>query len=116
KFWAGFDYTSYDAAAASMVGRAEAAAYRGPDRLALAPGDDPPMASVEGASASYFHVLGLRPALRRFYSNEEDALESPTAVAVVSDAFWRRELNGDIHALGRTIKLGTRPYTVIGVT
>ena len=73
------------------------------------------MASVEGASASYFRVLGLRPALGRFYTTEEDALESPAPVAVVSDAFWRRELDGDHRAIGRTIKLGTKPYTVIGV-
>ncbi len=116
QFWPGFDYTSYEAAAASMAGRAEAAVYRGPDRIALAPGDDPPMASVEGASASYFRVLGLRPALGRFYTTEEDALESSAPVAVVSDAFWKRELDGDTRAIGRTIKLGAKPYTVIGVT
>jgi predicted permease len=116
KFWAGFDYASYEAAVASMTGKADMATYRGPDRVALALGDDPPMASVEGASASYFRVLGLRPALGRFYTTEEDALESPVPVAVVSDAFWRRELDGDTHAIGRTIKLGTKPYTVIGVT
>jgi predicted permease len=116
KFWAGFDYTSYEAAVASMSGRAEMAVYRGPDRVALALGDDPPTASVEGASASYFRVLGLRPALGRFYTTEEDALESSAPVAVVSDAFWKRELDGDTRAIGRTIKLGTKTYTVIGVT
>ncbi|HEY2162766.1 MAG TPA: ABC transporter permease, partial [Gemmatimonadaceae bacterium] len=41
---------------------------------------------------------------------------SAAAVAVVSDAFWRRELDGDIRAIGRTIKLGTKSYTVIGLT
>ena len=95
---------------ASMSGRAEMAVYRGPDRIALAPGDDPPMASVEGASASYFRVLGLRPALGRFYTTEEDALESPAPVAVVSDAFWRRELDGDTprHRRGRSSSAPSR--------
>jgi predicted permease len=115
KFAEWFDYTSYEAAAASMSGRAEMAVYRGPDRIALAPGDDPPMASVEGASASYFRVLGLRPALGRLYTTDEDALESPAPVVVVSDAFWKRELDVDTRAVGGTIKIGTKPYTVIGV-
>ncbi len=115
KFATVFDYTSYEAAVAATSGRAEMAVYRGPDRIALAPGDDPPMASVEGASASYFRVLGMRPALGRFYTTDEDALESPAPVVVVSDAFWKRELDGDTRAVGRTIKIGTKPYTVVGV-
>lgn len=116
KFWAGFDYTSYQAAASTLAGTAEAAAYRGPDRIALAAGDDPPMASVEAASASYFRVLGVRAAQGRLYTDDEDALESPAPVVVVSDAFWRRELGADTRAVGRTIKLGTKQYTVVGVT
>jgi len=33
----------------------------------------------------------------------------------VSDAFWRAQLGGDPSALGRTVTLSSRPYTVIGV-
>src|SRR5438309_6301470 len=36
-------------------------------------------------------------------------------VAVVTDAFWRRELGGDAAALGRSVTLDGRTYTVIGV-
>lgn len=115
KFWPGFDYASYEAAASSISGAAQAAVYRGPDRIALAAGDDPPMASVEAASASYFRVLGVRPVRGRVYTDDEDGLESSAPVVVVSDAFWQRELGGDTRAVGRTIKLGTQQYTVIGI-
>ena len=51
-----------------------------------------------------------------WYTDDEDALESSAPVVVVSDAFWQRELGGDMRAVGRIIKLGTQQYTVIGIT
>lgn len=67
------------------------------------------------ASANYFSVLGVRPALGRFYTADEDRLGSGAPVAVVSHAFWRNRLGGDSSALGRTIVIGRDAYTVIGV-
>jgi putative ABC transport system permease protein len=67
------------------------------------------------ASAGYFPVLGVRSALGRFYSADEDRFGSAAPVVVVSDAFWRRELGGDALALGRTVLLDGHPLTVIGV-
>jgi predicted permease len=33
----------------------------------------------------------------------------------VSDAFWRETLHADPHVLGTTVKVGTRPVTIVGV-
>jgi putative ABC transport system permease protein len=67
------------------------------------------------ASANLFDVLGVRPALGRLYTAEEDRLGAGADVAVLGDAFWRRHLGGDPGALGQTLTLGARSYTVIGV-
>ncbi len=67
------------------------------------------------AMANYFEILGVRPALGRVYSADEDRFGAGAPVAVVSDRFWRRELGGTAAALGRQIRIGRAEYSVIGV-
>src|SRR5216117_111896 len=66
------------------------------------------------ASASYFPLLGVRPALGRFYSADEDRLGGP-AVVVLGYRFWRAAFQGDSGILGRQLQLGRSSYTVVGV-
>ena len=66
-------------------------------------------------SCNYFAVLGIRPALGRFFAPDECATAGAGAVAVLSDAVWRREFAGERGVLGRTIVLNRTPFTVIGV-
>src|SRR5262249_23499233 len=82
-------------------------------RLGKRPTD--PKVGVVYASASYFRLLGVRLALGRFFTADEDSLGRGAPVAVVSYAFWKNRLNGDSAALGRTIPIGKQTYTVIGV-
>jgi putative ABC transport system permease protein len=62
-------------------------------------------------SPNFFDVLGVRPAMGRLYSQGDEG----HMVAVVTYAFWSRRLGSDPHAIGRTIELNRRIYTVIGV-
>lgn len=66
-------------------------------------------------SASYFTLLGVKPALGRFFTENEDQVGVP-GVAVVSHGFWQRQMGGDPDVLGRTLEIGQGMYTVIGVT
>ena len=66
-------------------------------------------------SGGYFALLGARPLLGRFFSDEEDQPPAGTAVAVVGHTFWKRDLGGEASALGREIVVNGVPYTVIGV-
>jgi predicted permease len=65
-------------------------------------------------SAHYFDVLGIRPALGRTFSEDEDRPHGPKAV-VLSYSFWHNIFGGDPHLLGQVIHLKGEPYTVIGV-
>jgi len=71
---------------------------------------------LEGASvnAAFFRVLGVRPALGRLFTPDEDAPGAARSV-VVSHDLWRRTLGADSAAVGGTIELGGTAYTVIGV-
>jgi putative ABC transport system permease protein len=71
-------------------------------------------APVGHLSASLFKTLGMAPAFGRAFEPAEDHAGND-AVAVVSDAFWRRELAADPGALGRVIQIDRRAVTVVGV-
>jgi putative ABC transport system permease protein len=74
-------------------------------------------APVRGAVATcdYFQVLRVPIALGRAFAADECARGSAVPVAVVSDAFWRRQLAADPAALGTPIVLGRQLVTVIGI-
>ena len=66
-------------------------------------------------SASFFPMLGVRPALGRTFSTGEDDRTRPSRVAVLSDSFWRSHFGANRGVLGRTLELSGQATTVIGV-
>jgi predicted permease len=73
----------------------------------------PFQARVERLTASMFPVLGVDPVLGRTFTQQEDDTSAP--VTVISYALWQERFQGDPQALGKTIELDRRPYTIIGV-
>jgi putative ABC transport system permease protein len=67
------------------------------------------------ATASYYELLGVSPALGRFYDETEDRLGAATPVAVLSWQYWQRVYQGSPEVLGKQLALGSQQYTVIGV-
>ena len=71
-------------------------------------------------SGSYFSVLGVKPALGSLISDADDAIPESGggrgAVAVLSHGFWLRQFGGQPTAIGASILLNSRPFTVVGVT
>jgi predicted permease len=65
-------------------------------------------------SANFLRVLGVRPALGRDFLDAEEQPNAPP-VALVSDKFWRNRLNADPGAVGRTLRLDGRAFSIIGV-
>src|SRR6185436_2678747 len=72
-------------------------------------------AEVDFVSGNYFSVLGVGVAAGRGFVPDDDRMESPHAVAVVSDAFWRSRLGADPAAVGKSIRIDEVPFTVIGI-
>ena len=66
------------------------------------------------ATAGFLRVLGVQPAIGRFFTAEEDQPGAPQ-VAVLSYAAWRRRFGGSADVLGRVIMLDGKPATIIGV-
>src|SRR5688500_9656954 len=108
-------FGAYNAIAAATGSRDNMALYATDYAMRLGKRPTDPRVGVVYATASYFPVLGVRPALGRVYSADEDRVGGKPSVAVVSHAFWRNRLGGDSAALGRTIAIGTDAYVVVGV-
>jgi len=62
----------------------------------------------------FFNVIGTQPFLGRAFLPEEQ-LDGKDQVVVLSYELWQRQLNSDPHAVGKTILLNLRPYTIVGV-
>jgi predicted permease len=65
-------------------------------------------------SSNYFSVLGVHPALGRFFAADDDA-SNPAKIAVLGYGYWQRRYAGRIDALGQSIESGTSRYTIVGV-
>jgi len=71
--------------------------------------------SVEFVSAAYFPLLGMEPAVGRFFTPEEDRELLAHPVVVLSHSFWSRRFGADPGVIGRTLDLSHKSYQVVGV-
>jgi macrolide transport system ATP-binding/permease protein len=92
------------------------AAYA-PARLRVSvDGGNEPTAAGQLVSGRYFGVLGVRPIAGRAIGPEDDRIPDAHPVAMISDGYWKRRFAREPGAVGRTISIGGRRFTVIGVT
>jgi predicted permease len=64
----------------------------------------------------YFKVLGVQPAVGRLFSAvDKEQRENSEPVAVLSHAFWRRQLGGDPAIIGSLVRLNGVSLTIVGV-
>jgi predicted permease len=66
-------------------------------------------------SGNFFQLLHVNPSLGRAFNAEESIPQRDPRVAVVTYDFWQRQLHADGGALGQTLTLNGRPFTVIGI-
>src|SRR5687767_3015267 len=72
---------------------------------------------IEGlwASGDMFGVLGLKPAIGRFFTPEDDRPGCGSPGAVLSHAYWQREFGGAPSVLQQTVRLNGVTFDIIGV-
>src|SRR5262245_54109549 len=63
---------------------------------------------------NYFDVMGLHPVLGRLIEPQDDG-PNAAGVAVLTYRFWTTALEKDLSVIGKTVRLGDRSATVIGV-
>ena len=75
-----------------------------------------PAEQVQGmqTTVGFFDVLGVRPTLGRSFAPGEDE-PAKGAVAVITQRAWVRRYGSDPGVIGRTVRLNSQPYTIVGV-
>src|SRR5437879_3457533 len=63
---------------------------------------------------SYFDVMGLRAVRGRLLDSSDDGPQAAGA-AVLTYRFWTTGLKSDPSVIGKTVRLGDRPATIVGV-
>ncbi|MGD9902212.1 MAG: ADOP family duplicated permease [Vicinamibacterales bacterium] len=75
---------------------------------------EPRIVQAGVVSGSFFEVMGLRPVLGRLIGAIDDGPDA-AGVAVLTHRFWTQTLGADPSVVGRTVTLGTRAATIVGV-
>jgi predicted permease len=72
---------------------------------------------INGAivTANFFPLLGVKPALGRFFRPDEDSVPDRDRVAVLGYDLWRNWFSGSPKGLGSTIRINGVSFIVIGV-
>jgi predicted permease len=65
-------------------------------------------------SADFFKLVGAPMVLGRSFTADEDRPNGPR-VTVISRRLWETRFNADPNIAGKTISLGSEPYTIVGV-
>ena len=81
--------------------------------LTLTGDGEPEELPMQFVSAQFFPIVGVQPAIGRWFTMEEDRPRS--RFAVISDRLWRRRFGADPGILSRPVTLQGVPYTVLGV-
>ena len=82
--------------------------------VALTGAGDPVRLRAGLASSTLFPMLGVKPALGRFFSTDEEG-PARRRVAVLGHGLWRDRFGADPSMAGRTIDLDGIGYAVVGV-
>ena len=74
----------------------------------------PEMIGTRQCSHTLFPILGVQPALGRFFSEEDDR-HGANGTVVLTYGLWKRRYAGDPAIVGKSILLDAQKYTVIGI-
>lgn len=89
------------------------AAYQG-ESFNLSGRGEPDQIAAERVTSNFFDVLGVRTQAGRTFRPEEDQ-PAESQVVVIGSEFAQRLFHSDRNAIGQTLSLDSRDYTVIGV-
>ena len=119
KVWTGdqFEYPLFRQMRARIKGQAELIAVSSADRIDLTYGSDQETekAYQQYVSGWMFHAFGIRPALGRVFTANDDVTPGAHPYAVLSYEYWKRRFAEDPAVLGRTFRTGSDVYQIIGV-
>src|SRR5438067_1664929 len=82
--------------------------------ISASTGGEPKLTAAELVSGNYFSLLGVRPALGRLLTTDDDQTPGSSPVVVLSYDFWKNQLGGAADIVGRKVLVNQYPMPVVG--
>ena len=113
----GWAYPDFELLRDAAKGQAQLFAVSYEERTDLTYKSDQEMekAHINYVSGDMFSGFGLRPALGRLITLDDDATPGAHHVAVISYDYWTRRFQNDPSVLGKTLRLGKNLFQIVGV-
>ncbi|HLX42996.1 MAG TPA: ABC transporter permease [Bryobacteraceae bacterium] len=89
---------------------------RWPVALSFTDGEKTERVRGELVSGNYFDVLGVKPAIGRTFTQDDDRVVNGHPLVILTYGFWRTRYAGDQSVLNRTVRVNGQSMTVVGVT
>src|SRR5215470_10069281 len=86
-----------------------------PDIVSLNVDGEAERGMIELVSGNYFSMLGVEAAHGRAFAPDEGQAVGSAPVMVLSHGYWQRRFGGEVSAIGKTVKVNGRLFTIIGV-
>jgi predicted permease len=67
------------------------------------------------ATGNYFDLLGVKPALGRFFHQQDDLRAGASPYAVLSYNSWQARFGGDPRIVGKSVRINGLSYSVLGI-
>jgi putative ABC transport system permease protein len=75
---------------------------------------DPARVAALWVSHGFLPMVGIRPLVGTTFTEEQDRAQGPSVV-LIGEALWTERFARDPKVVGRTVRLGESPFTIIGV-
>jgi predicted permease len=76
---------------------------------------EPQVANGEAVSGNFFDSLGLKPAIGRLFTPNDDLVEGPHPVIVLSYGYWKEHFGGRADIVNRKLLVNNHPMEIAGV-
>ena len=66
-------------------------------------------------TGNFFSLLGLKPALGRFFTAEEGSTAGGDPIVVLSWDYWQSRFSGDAGVIGKSVAINGHAFSIVGV-
>jgi predicted permease len=70
---------------------------------------------AEVVTGNYFQLLGLKPAVGRLFTQQDDTAKNANPVAVLSYDYWKTRFGASRDIVGQTVLINGHSFTILGV-
>ncbi len=72
-------------------------------------------ADAEVVTGNYFQLMGLKPAIGRLLTQQDDTAKNANPVAVLGYDYWKTRFAASREIVGQSVLINGHPFTILGV-